>query len=177
MSQVCNYGCGTLEDHEQVLCGEYKNGGFSGVGIDDCASDISDYSDAAEWTSAIAAGHMKVIKGIKGELPEATAVEGESAVGCGPENEVYTYDRTFTFTDSNVSAANTAFYNSLKKRRVKIVPFACDSDEVLPVQYIANVDAKLVVPRSNGERQHYMVTFRWRGLDDPVAVDAPAGIF
>lgn len=177
MSQTCNYGCGTLEDHEQVVCGEYKNGGVSGVAIDDCNSGITDYSDAAEYTAAIAAGNLKVIKGIKGELPEATAVEGESAVGCGPENEVYTYDRTFTYTDMNVSAANTAFYNSLKKRRVKVIIYLCDSDEVLPVEYIANVDAKLVVPRSNGERQHYMVTFRWRGLDDAVAVDAPAGIF
>ena len=166
-----------MTDHEQIACGEYKLGGISAVGILECDHSISDFSNASQYTAAIAAGKLRVIKGIKAEIPDPSPVDGEAAVACGPENELYTMDWSATITDMNVTAQNRLFYDALNNRRFYIVFYLCDSDEVAVVEHQANAVARLNVPLTKSERQRFIADLRWRTKKNPEVYDAPAGIF
>lgn len=166
-----------MTDHiVQAEC-EYALGGIPAAAILDCDHGISDFSNGSQWTAAISAGKVKVIKNIKAEVPDASAVDGESATACGPENEVYTFDRTAEITDYNVNASNVEFYDKLNTRTFLAAFYLCDTDELLVVEQKCNASARLIIPRTKDERQHFLATIRWRSLKGPKLFAAPAGIF
>lgn len=177
-ASLCNYGCGTLSQHQQVQCGDYILGGIPSIAILECDNAITDFSNASQWTTAINTGRARIIKGIAAEIADPSPVEGESAVACGPENETYTFDWVLSYMDHNSTAQNDLFYDGLKTRRFRIAYYSCDDDTVRVVDAICNVtNASLVKPKRQGEREHYSVSIKWRSLNNPRRFAAPAGIF
>ena len=78
MSGINNYCFTDLPPHEQVLCNAYLKGGIDSIGLIEIDAAIASYSSEANWNTAIAAGNARVIKGIKCEFPDGSAVEGET---------------------------------------------------------------------------------------------------
>ena len=117
------YGCGTLPNHQLLACGVYDRGGISAIGILEADHTIVDYSNASQYTAAIAAGDLKVIKNIRGTVPDASPVEGDNPVGCGPDTILNGFNFTATWQDANTNSANVSFYSQLNTRTTELVLF------------------------------------------------------
>lgn len=169
-----------LSDHEKNDC-YYPKGGISGVGILKTGHGITDFSNATQVQAAITAGTLKVIKAVKAELPEPSPIEGENPVACGSETIVDGFDYTFEVTDFNVNENNDEFYRLLNISQFSgIMFFMCEEEQVRVVENNVSFNARLVIPRSNKEKQNYLVTAKWsQSVQEsfPVLYDAPAGIF
>ncbi len=169
-----------LSDHEKNDC-YYPKGGISDVGILKTGSGITDYSNATQYETAITAGTLKLITGIKAELPEPSVVEGENPLACGSETIVDGNDYTLEVKDFNVNATNDEFYRLANISQFPGLIFnMCSEDQVRVVEAKISTNARLVIPISNKENQHYLVTFKWsQSVQEafPVLYDAPAGIF
>ena len=174
---TCDYNCTELPEHEQVSCGTYRKGGISIIGILECDHAIADFTDPTDVQDAIDTGKLTLIKNIKGEIPEASPVEGENPVGCGAETVLDGFDRTAIWTDFNVTPDNVDFYNSLNKRTTKLIVHHCDSDTITVVESKVSFVAHRVVPRTNKEKERFMVTAKWSAMDEAAIYNAPAGIF
>lgn len=174
---ICDYNCTALGDHERLSC-EKKFGGFDAFAVVECDHEITDWTNATQWNTEIAADRITLVKGIKGMFPEPSAIENESLIGCGRQNEVDSYDRTFTWRDGNVSQDNIDFYNSLKPRHTYIVGYNCTEDEIW-VNDFSKTDwnIRLMGPENKTEKSHFLGTAAWVDLDDVDIYTAPAGIF
>jgi hypothetical protein len=174
------YGCGTLPNHQLLACGVYDRGGISAIGILEADHTIVDYSNASQYTANIAAGNLKVIKNIRGTVPDASPVEGDNPVGCGPDTILNGFNFTATWQDANTNSANVSFYSQLNTRTTELVLFLCGSDEVLVVNNKVNfVCNPVMVPANNKELQMFNCTARASiGPNElPQKYTAPAGIF
>lgn len=182
MSQICNYGCATLPSHQQIACNDYSVGGISGAALIECdQTTITDYSNATQWTTAIANGTAKVLLGIKGEIPAAAPVLQDNPTGCGAQQIVIGFDNTATWTDANISANNDDLYSKLNFRSYYLVLFMCEQDEirvsVAPVDFQA---LPVAVPNSGRAMQTHAITasfFSKVGEIPFQLYNAPAGIF
>ena len=178
MSQYCTFE--ELSDHEKNNC-YYPKGGISGIGILKNGHGITDFSSPSQVQAAITAGTFKTILGIKAELPEPSPVEGENPIACGSETIVDGFDYTFEVQDFNVNAINDEFYRLLNISQFSgIVFYMCEEDQVRVVENAVSFNARLVIPRSNKEKQNYLVSAKWsQSVQEafPVLYDAPAGIF
>jgi hypothetical protein len=163
------YGCSALPDHELVLCGDYKRGGISAIGIleEDAfgsggtfATD-ADFGVAAKYTAALAAGDLKIIKNVRGTVPDASPVDVDNPVGCGPQSLLAGFDFTATWMDANTTDGTIAFYSALNKRVTGLILYLCGSNEVMfitqPVNYVC---LPVNVPASNKELQMFNCTAR-----------------
>lgn len=179
----CNYGCATLPDHQQVACNDYSNGGISAIGVLECdyATNITDFSNASQWTAAIAAGRAKILKSIKGEIPDAAPANIDNPVGCGAQQIMIGQDTTLNWTDANVLAGNDDFYAKLNLRRVYLVAFFCEEGQIRVSSDPATVSARgVMVPGDNRQIQMYNISasFFSKTGEIPFALyTAPAGIF
>lgn len=173
-----NYNCTALGSHEQVVCGNYKVGGCTAFAILTEDFTISDFSSTSDWNTDISSGAVKLVEGIKAEIPEPGAVEGENPIGNGPENILDNFNWTIEVRDFNVNAANDDFYNALNERRF-YVAFFHDEDNELTVNsvYPCTAIVRPVTPMLKTEKRHYLVTIQWTGKDFPERVTAPANIF
>lgn len=172
-----NYNCAELPDHVLVDCNDFEVAGQSAIAIIDKDHAISDWSDAAEWNAAIAAGKVHVIQQISAEVPEASPVTQGSNNG-GSIDQTVTYDRTAQWMDNNVSAANQAFYNSLNKRRGYLAVYGEDKSIIrVYVDKPVEFQAREVVPKTGDQFTYYVITARWRSKDMGAIYTAPAGIF
>lgn len=163
------YGCSALPDHELVDCGNYKRGGISAIGIleEDAFgtggtfATAADYSNGAKYATAIAAGDLKIIKNIRGTVPDASPVDVDNPVGCGPQSLLAGFDFTATWMDANTTDGAIDFYNALNKRVTGLILYLCGSNEVmvitLPVNYVC---LPVNVPASNKELQMFNCTAR-----------------
>lgn len=168
-----------LLDHVQTQCAAYKKGGIDAIAIIDNAN-ITDYTSQAQWLAAIAAETVKIIKGIKAEIPTGSPVTGDNPVGCGNDTIVDGFDYTISIMDSNVSADNDLFWASLNSRQFYIAVRLCNESEILVIELPVTITAsQATVPLSNKERQKYEVTFAWSADADWAfeRVTEPAGIF
>lgn len=178
MPNSCNYNCTDLPTHEQVECGDNLKGGIAGFAYLECDHTITDYSNATQWNTNINNGKAKIFKAIRGEKPEPSPVEGENPNACGgADTQVDTFDRSYEFTDYNVTAGNADVYNALNKRNGHLVVFYCEDQQVEVVEQAVNFVARDVSPRTRKEKRSYMVTAKWTAFDMPALYDAPSGIF
>jgi len=163
------YGCTVLPDHELVLCGSYNRGGISAIGIleEDAFGTGATFATAADWSNgakyatAIAANDLKIIKNVRGTVPDASPVDVDNPVGCGPQSLLAGFDFTATWMDANTTDGAIDFYNALNKRVTGLVLYLCGSNEVMvilqPVNYVC---LPVNVPASNKELQMFNCTAR-----------------
>ena len=163
------YGCTALPDHELVLCGAYNRGGISAIGIleEDAFGTGATFATAADWSNgakyatALAANDLKIIKNIRGTVPDASPVDVDNPVGCGPQSLLAGFDFTATWMDANTTDGTIDFYNALNKRVTGLILYLCGSNEVmvitLPVNYVC---LPVNVPASNKELQMFNCTAR-----------------
>lgn len=177
----CNYGCVTLPAHQTVICGDYPLGGISAYAVLECDHTIEDFTSAIDWAANIASGKAKVVMNIKAEVAAAAANMQDNPIGCGPEQIVQGYDNTINITDKNVLANNDDFYAKLNGRRLYLVLFMCEMDEIVVSNTLVDFAASpRAIPMSNRENQQYSIvaSFYSRVKEIPLQVyDAPAGIF
>jgi hypothetical protein len=174
----CNYNCADLPAHEQVSCGNYRKGGINAVAIVDCGHTITDWENATQWQTNIDAGLVTLIQPVRGAIPDPSPVEGPNPNGCGSENTLDDFDRTATWIDFNVTAANITFYNALNKRIANLVVYhGCDTPEITVIENNVNFVAMRRVDENKRVKQSFAVTAKWTSLDEPSLYDAPAGIF
>jgi hypothetical protein len=163
------YGCTALPNHELVLCGAYNRGGISAIGIleEDAFgtgatfATAADWSNGAKYTTAINAGDLKIIKNVRGTVPDASPVDVDNPVGCGPTSLLAGFDFTATWMDANTTDGSIDFYNALNKRVTGLILYLCGSNEVMvitqPVNYVC---LPVNVPASNKELQMFNCTAR-----------------
>ena len=163
------YGCSALPNHELVLCGAYNRGGISAIGIleEDAFGTGATFATAADWSNgakyatALAANDLKIIKNIRGTVPDASPVDVDNPVGCGPQSLLAGFDFTATWMDANTTDGAIDFYNALNKRVTGLILYLCGSNEVmvitLPVNYVC---LPVNVPASNKELQMFNCTAR-----------------
>lgn len=177
----CNYNCATLPAHQQVDCNQYANGGISAAAWVDCDHTIADFSNATQWTEAIAANMAYVLKSIKAEVPDPSAVMVDNPIGCGAQQIMIGQDLTINWTDSNVLAANDDFYAKVNTRRGYLVLFMCEEDQIRVTTELVTMTARAVmIPGDNRALQMYNVsaTFFSKVGEIPMSLyDAPSGIF
>jgi hypothetical protein len=178
MSQICSFE--DLDDHEQNDC-YYPKGGISALGVLKADHGITDFANATQVQDAIDAGNLKIIRNIKADLPEPSAVEGENPLACGSETIVDGYDYTVETTDFNVNPTNDEFYRKLNLSQFTgLILYMCEEEQVRVIEQGVNFGARLVIPRSNKEKQHYLITAKWSQAvaeEFPVLHEAPEGIF
>jgi hypothetical protein len=178
MSQICSFE--DLDDHEKNDC-YYPKGGIGALGILKTGHEITDFSSQAQLQAAIDAGTLKIIKNIKAELPEPSPVEGENPLACGAETIVDGFDYTVEATDFNVNNVNDEFYRKLNLSQFAgLILYLCEEEQLRVVETGVNFNSRLVIPRSNKEKQNYLVTAKWsQSVADefPVLHEAPEGIF
>ena len=163
------YGCSALPDHELVDCGNYRRGGISAIDIleEDAFGtggtfvNPADWENGAKYFAAEAAGDLKIIRNIRGTVPDASPVDVDNPVGCGPQSLLAGFDFTATWMDANTTDGAIDFYNALNKRVTGLVLYLCGSNEVMvitnPVNYVC---LPVNVPASNKELQMFNCTAR-----------------
>ena len=178
MSQNCSFE--DLDDHEKNDC-YYPKGGIGALGILKEDHEITDFSNATQVQAAITAGTLKVIRNIKADLPEPSPVEGENPLACGSETIVDGFDYVVETTDFNVNATNDEFYRKLNLSQFSgLILYMCEEDQIRVIERGVNFVARLIIPRSNKEKQHYLVSAKWSQSvqeEFPVLYEAPTGIF
>jgi len=175
---VLNYNCTALGDHERVSCGNYKVGGSSAIAIVEADHTVTDWTSASEWNSNITNNKIHLVEGIKAMLPEPSPVEGEAAVGAGPETVLDSFNYEITYKDFNVTSSNIDFYNALNERRFYVVVFH-DEDSEITVNdvYECNAVARSVTPELVSEKRHFLITIKFTGKDILPIYTAPTGVF
>lgn len=176
----CNICVEECNDHEVIACYEdLKKGGISAAALLECGHTITDVTNATQWNTNIASGKAKIIKRILGNVPAPAPVEVPSPVGCGPRQITETFDRTFVFTDSNVSSDNNDFYDCVNNRTFEgLVFFHCEDDEIsAQLETDFTVTALGITPEDNSQLRNYQVTVKWRKKSMPSLHTAPSGIF
>lgn len=174
--------CAVLPDHIENGCNDFRKGGISAVAVLKTDHGITDFTNAAQWQSAIDAGNVKLIKNIKATIGEASPVEGENPVPCGSENILDLLDQTATWKDFNVNALNDSFYGQLNLAAGRSFAYYYCNEEEIRVVDSGNVTFTALPatsPESNREKQFYPVTAKWTSKPEefPVLYSAPAGIF
>ncbi len=175
-----NYCFTALPDHNRVQCGAFKRGGIDAIAIIDSDANITNYSSASQWQAAIDAENVKIIKGVKAEIPVGSAVTGENPIGCGAENVIDGFDYVLNINDFNVLADNDAFWATVNGNQYYIAVRLCNEEELLIVELPVTIQASQAsVPMSNKEKQKYEVVFSWSADKDWYyeRVTQPAGIF
>jgi len=178
---ICSYNCDDLPSHQQNDCGEVLFGGIDAVAILECDHTISDFSNDTQWQDNIDSGKVRMVKGIKATFPEASPIQGENTVGCGPENILDGFTQPFSFKDFNVNSVNDDFYQKLNLRKTYMAFRMCESQQIRVAEFpTAWVGKPALVPESNTEKQHYIVAgeFKMDARDAfPTLHNEPTGIF
>lgn len=177
MPSSCDYNCASLPEHEQIECGENLHGGISAIGILECDHTITDFTSASEWNTNITSGKANIARQIRGEKPEPSPVEVENPNACGFDTVLDTFDRTYEFTDDNVSAANQAYYDALNGRTTNLAVYYCQDNDIEVISHPVTWVVRDVSPRSKKERRTYMLTAKWTAKPMPEIFAAPSGIF
>ena len=105
--------CINLGNHETVTCAPVL-GGVQSVAYASYDTTITDWSDDAQWATAIANGTAKV--GLENVLAEQTALEPVTIPNinsCGATDILVGNNFTVNITDYNASAQNNTFYANL----------------------------------------------------------------
>jgi hypothetical protein len=169
-----------LGSYEENLC-YFPKGGAPDVFVLKEGHGITDFSNATQVQAAITAGDMVIMTGVKGALPEPSAVEGENPVACGSETIVDGYDYTYEVINMNVNAVNDLFMSQLNQSQFSGIGWRlCDQHAVRVVEQTVSFNARLVQDVSNKVKDRYLITVKWYQpvtAPFPVLFDEPAGIF
>lgn len=136
---------------------------------------LADYTSAAEWNAAIAAGTVIVIKNVRGEKPKSTAtiidgfgLQQQRAVG-----------REFALTYEHPDViGNEDFYNALNYNNSYAIAYYTAGGKVFVVtgaQVLVNADH--VITMSLNDSIIFNVEVTWSYPDMPIAYTAPASVF
>jgi hypothetical protein len=178
MSLFCNPE--ELADYQRQDC-YYRKGGISKVMVLKSGHGIIDFTNATQVLAAITAGKAKILGGLKAELPEPSPVEGENPVACGNDTILDGFDYVVSIQDFNTNPTNDVFYQKLNTSQYAgIVLYFCEEDEIMVVADKVNFVSRLIVPKSNKEKQYYMVDAKWSAsVNDPFPsrLNAPVGVF
>ncbi|HWB62798.1 MAG TPA: hypothetical protein VG603_04745 [Chitinophagales bacterium] len=172
--------CTNLPDHVIQACNNYRKGGVSAIAIIDAGTSIPDPTSDTDWTTAITAGHVKVIKNIKATFPKASVVEGENVVACGAEKMLDGFNGSITWKDFNVNATNDDFYAQLNLKTAYIAIFYCNENEIRIFDQLCNFAVPwATAPEGTKDKQVYDATAMWFAPVGwfPSLYTAPAGIF
>lgn len=172
--------CAELDEHIERLCNDFPKGGFPAVAFLEKDHTITDFTNATQWNTAISNGTARIIKRIKGNMPEPSEQLVDNPVGCGATQILDGFDWRFEWTDASVSAVNDTFYETLNIKDGYFVFYNCDQEEIRVVDMTSvTFIAKPLYPASNKEFQTYMVAAQWSTAANefPVLYDAPTGIF
>lgn len=176
--------CNDLPTYVVDDCPTFKLTGISAIAVlkFDIADDISDYTNATQWNTAITNGNATIIGGesaFKGiYTPNEITVSNPGA--CGAENILQGFAHELQVTDAVVSSTNDTFYEGLNKFKGYIALYYCNEDEIrvfdqdtvnFAIMPPANPDGK--------EIQRYSGMVRWEtDLDEfGTLYTAPVGIF
>lgn len=178
MSQICTFE--DLDDHEKNDC-FYPKGGIGAIGILKTGHGIINFANEIQVQAAITAGNLKILKGIKAELPEPSAIEGENPIACGSETIVDGFDYTVEATDFNVNPVNDEFYRKTNLSQFAgLILWLCSEEQIRVIDQGVNFNSRLVIPRSNKEKQSYLITAKWsQSVNEPFPVlyEAPGDLF
>jgi hypothetical protein len=176
---MSSYSCfDNLPVYSENVCEVNRLTGISAVGIIDNDYTFIDYTDAAEWAAAIAAGDVQIIKEIKANYPEAEEVTITNPRR-GTPDILTKFNHTLSVMDANVDGSNDSFYEQLNIiGKFKLAWFYYEEDEIRVVEQPCRCIAKPAKADEN-DVQQYMVTFGWQSAPDefPVLYTAPANIF
>jgi hypothetical protein len=179
MSFICEYE--ELDPHEQNDC-YYPKGGISAVGVLKSGHGITDFANAAQCQTAIDAGNLIILKKIKAEYPEPSAIEGENPLACGNETITDGYDNVLEIIDFNVNATNDARipqYNS--SQFSGLIFYMCEEEQIRVVESGIDFTARgPIIPLTNKEKQKYLISAKWYNdvsEQSTVLHEAPEGIF
>lgn len=184
MANCINYDCNDeLGLHTPNDCGEELLAGVSGIVLLECNTQLTDPSNATQINAEIAAGRATLINGVKIGLNAPSPVEVDS-VQVGATQKLVTYNREGTIVDSNVSIANSTFYNKVFGGRTfgGAILYLKGTEEGTTtfVTYIdapINFTGGLPIKNNNDENMMFTGTFKWRKKDMPQLATAPVGIF
>ena len=179
-----SYNCITLPVHGAGTC-VYQKGGISAVAVllEGYDSYLTDFENPTEWNAAIAAGTVKLITDIKGEIPAPNEVNGENPLACGPDQILDGLTYESKLKDFQVSEQNIEFYAKLNQiPAVGFVWYMCNSDVIDVIINQVRFASKLVTPMSNKEKRYFDVKVTaYVTVDNngglPTEYTAPSGIF
>lgn len=161
-------------------CSDYKASGISAYAVVKRGqTTITDWSNPAEWETAIANGDAVIAKGVGIDLADGAPINVDNRAHCGPAQLQVKVDYTATVQDQNVSEENDTFYSTINGKIYDIVLYYCDQEEIR-VMPNASVSARIPTSTGNGgDLQFYNATFAWRYANDNFGTyaTAPAGIF
>lgn len=170
-----------LPSHIEANCNQFKHGGFSAVALLKIGqTTITDFTNPTQWATAEANGDALIIRSIKAQMPEPSAVTVDNPVACGAEQIIDGYNATFGWIDANVNSANDNLYNLLHKTRRSLVIYNCSEGEIRHINETVTFQAIPMYPAGKTEFQTYSVTASWTTKPEtiiPTLYTAPAGIF
>lgn len=156
---------------------EFYLSGISAIGLVACGITITDPSDETEIAGLIADGSLTIIKAIKAGFDEPSALTIDPVTSCGSTITV-NYDRSITFSDAKVSTGIVEWYNDAKRQSYGgALIYECGENRVSYINAAVQMTAARAGENTNATAQTINGTITWRGFDDPVPVEAPAGIF
>lgn len=171
--------CANLPDHVEQECNNFPKGGFPAIAIVDKEHTISDWTNATQWQTNISSGNVRLIKRVKGDLPQPSENQVDNPVGCGSEQINDGFNWTFHWTDANVNTANNSFYEQLNVKEAYLVFYNCTQQTIEVVTYNVTFVAKPMGPASSKEYRYYEVVASWSTAANafPTIYTAPTGIF
>jgi len=171
--------CAPLPDYALNPCEIDKLSGIGELAVICTDHQFTDFEDPAQWAAEIAAGRVKILKGIQAEYQVGEAVTAAQARARGFDTKLVKMNHTLSWVDQNVSDQNDQFYEGLNITTAFLVWHYFEEGEIrvqaaFPCQFTASNPAAI-----NNEFQRYEVSATWRASPNvfPVLLNAPAGIF
>jgi len=158
-SDYCNV---PLSPHEQVDCANYPKGGIPILALMETDHSIVDLTSNAQWLTAIAAGEVVLLKGVKATLEPGAEVTQTNPVGDGPDNITTGFDYQVTYTDANVTVDNDAAYSTYNGRTLFMVLYNPNTGLLTYIDQSALFVAPIAtIPATKREYQQYSAVVRW----------------
>lgn len=176
MPDYCFTDLGT---HEQAQCNAFPQGQIDAFAFITGDANISDYTSASDWNTAIAAGDATVFKRIRGEVTEGSEITQDNPVGNGDPTFINGYGQTFEWTDANVSADNDTLYGTLNGREGYLAVRMPNETKIQVYEEAIIFSASPRVIPSTKEVQYYKGIARWEFDRESTGTEytEPTGIF
>ncbi len=176
MADCIDFNCPAFSAQTLNDCGDVLVGGGDAALLIACGSTLVDPSDDVEVNALITAGDAIVIKHLKIGIDAASPITVDPVVACGPPKTI-NYDRSGTWFDANVNAANSDMYSGFSGRSFGgIVIRECEG-QVTYIDAEVTFQGSRILPDNNNEAQRYEYTFAWKNMNEPTIHAEPAGIF
>jgi len=188
MSSLCEVPIG---NYSRLDCPDYTKGRINAFAWIDCATTITDFSDATQWNTDISSGLVKVFSGdgINGNIPDGSVVEQDDPTPCrGPIPT--SVDMVANIMIHNVTDLNNTFIQTLNGKPGFFAYRRCGSSQIEIVSGIEDgagrEDSVCTfmftppnIPDNDNDYRRYAGTVKWKpDIDNlPLIVDEPALIF